>query len=162
MATIIVCSDTDRPAKRGIVNETDYRHLLVKMAETDGLEPKVVLLNRYMREQTLFGFRQQEECVEWNDDLYDSALNDRIQLLVMPLFGDTPLTDVKAVILPEEVDYSKEPQSRVEPWGWLVERLPEDVAIYRLRRCERGGPNWLESLGSSRYGGHLPAETAHS
>ena len=124
-----------------------------------GETPTVIHVRRFMTEEELFG-TDKDTRMELEELGYNMALQSLTDARISQLFGDTPLSAVTAIILPLEPD-NRPGGAGQTPWSWLIERLPEDIARYRVREKNLyRRPHWLESLGSDRYGGKsLPFET---
>ena len=131
----------------GGVTDQECDYLLTTMI-LNGLDPTVVRIRGYETEEKLLGYRNRDARMDLDDDAYTDFLSERVRRLILPLFKDgMSLDDVKAIILPKEAR-----NERLSPWGWLMERLPSEIARYRVHECQNGYPNWLESLGEISYG----------
>lgn len=146
----------------GGVTATDYQHLRTRMLRSNE-SPKVIRVRTFAEEADLFSRYEYDAWMTMSNKEYKEGLEARIEQLLRPLLHGDSLDDVKAIILPEEaLDAHLTTLPRTEPWGWLIGRLPEGIARYRVRSSARGGANWLESIGeNTTYGHSLPLEKAN-
>jgi len=146
----------------GGVSDDDAKHLLDAM-KSKGLDDlMVVRIRGHEEERHLFTRNEQPERLTLSEAEHNAFLEERIDQFIASRFRGASLADVKAIFLPIKPDNTYQiAESWIDPWAWLIERFPLDIARYIVcRSYAKGKANWLKSFGTnSAYGDSLPIET---
>jgi hypothetical protein len=155
--------DTNVVVVFGGVSDNDTKHLLDAMMSRGLDDLMIVRIRGHEEERCLFTRNEQPERLTLSETEHDTLLEERVDQFIASRFHGASLANVRAILLPIKPDNTyRIAMSWIDPWAWLIERFPLDIARYIVCRSNtKGRANWLKSFGTdSTYGDSLPAEMA--